>query len=186
MNETYYLHFDASGNITGVGMTPDGTLPTGVIECTQAQYQNPSAWRVDTAATPAEVVPASAAALLAQAQAAQSAALSAACAAAIISGFQSSALGTAHTYPSQPNDQSNLIGATTRSQAPGLPSTWTCNFWCADSTGAWALRPHTAAQIQQVLADAVSAREAFSSKLAGLVAQVQAATTIAAVQSVAF
>ncbi len=119
-----------------------------------------------------------------QSQAAQTAALSAACGAQIVAGFASSALGSAHTYPSQPLDQSNLIGAATASQSPGLPSTWTCNFWCADSSGAWALRPHTAVQIQQVLADGVAAREALSAKLAGLVAQVQAATTVAAVQAI--
>lgn len=121
---------------------------------------------------------------VAQAQATQSAALSASCASAIVSGFSSSALGSAHTYPSQPNDQSNLIGAATASQSPTLPAGWTCNFWCADSTGAWALRAHTAAQIQQVLADGVAAREALSTKLAALVAQVEAATTVAAVQSI--
>lgn len=121
---------------------------------------------------------------LAQAQAAQSATLSASCATAIVAGFTSSALGAAHTYPSQPNDQTNLIGAVTASQSPGLASGWVCNFWCADSTGAWALRPHSAAQIQQVLADGVAAREALSTKLAGLAAQVQAATSVSGVQAI--
>lgn len=123
---------------------------------------------------------------LAEAQSAQAAALSAACDSAIVAGFTSSALGSAHTYPSQPNDQTNLIGAATASQSPTLPAGWTCNFWCADSTGAWALRAHAAAQIQQVLADGVAAREALSTKLAALVAQVEAATTVAAVQSIAW
>ena len=140
----------------------------------------PSTLQPYTAAAP------TAAQLLAQAQATQSAALTAACGAAIVAGFQSSALGSAHTYPSQPNDQTNLIGAVTASQSPGLPATWACNFWCADSTGAWAFRSHTATQIQQVLADAVVAREAFSAKLAGLVAQVNDATTVAEVQAVAW
>lgn len=121
---------------------------------------------------------------LAQAQTAQIGALSLECSATICAGFQSSALGSAHTYPSQPNDQSNLIGAATASQSPTLAAGWTCNFWCADSTGAWALRPHTAAQIQQVLADGVAAREALSTKLAGLVAQVEAATTVSGVQAI--
>ena len=121
---------------------------------------------------------------LAQAQDNQVQILSSACASAIVAGFSSSALGSAHTYPSQPNDQSNLIGAATVSQTPGLPSTWTCNFWCADSTGAWALRPHTAAQTQQVLAAGLAAREALSAKLAGLVAQVDDATTVASVQAI--
>ena len=134
--------------------------------------------------TPPPAPAPTAAQILAQAQTTQSAALTSACAAAIVAGFASSALGSAHTYPSQPTDQTNLIGAVTASQSPGLPSTWACNFWCADSSGAWAFRSHTAAQIQQVLADGLAAREALSTKLAGLVAQVQAAATTAAVQAI--
>lgn len=121
---------------------------------------------------------------LSEAQSAQVASLSAACSAAIGSGFQSSALGAPYAYPSQPLDQSNLVGAAAASQRPGLPSTWSCNFWCADGSGTWALRPHTAAQIQQVLADGLAAREALSTRLDGLVAQVRAAATVGAVQAV--
>lgn len=123
---------------------------------------------------------------LAQARTSQTESLSAACAAAIVAGFSSSALGAVYTYPSQPNDQSNLIGAEAASRNPANPSTWTIPFWCADSAGAWALRAHTAAQIQQVLADGVAARVALSQKLASLTAQVAAATTVAAVQSIAW
>lgn len=177
---TYYLTFDSSENVTGSGATPDGTVPKDAIECTQQQAENPQAWAISNGA----IVSAPATQLLAQAQAAQIAIITQACAGAITGGFSSSALGSAHTYPSQPNDQSNLIGAATASQSPTLPAGWTCNFWCADSTGAWALRAHTAAQIQQVLADGVAAREALSTKLAALVAQVEAATTVAAVQSI--
>lgn len=100
-----------------------------------------------------------------------------ACAAAIISGFTSSALGAAHTYPSQPTDQTNLIGAV----ASGLA---TINFWCADATMIWNFASHTAAQMKQVLADGGTQRMAYSSKLAGLVAQIQAAATVAAVRAV--
>lgn len=121
---------------------------------------------------------------LAQAQEARRGFLRAACTAEIIGGFSSSALGAAHTYPSTPNDQTNLIGAVTASQSPGLPSGWTCNFWCADSSGVWAQRSHTAAQIQKVLADGVVAREAASTKLVNAETQVQSATTVADVQKV--
>ncbi len=166
------------------------TIPSDAVEITEATRQSLLAAQsagkritADVSGNPVAVDPLTLL-TLPQVQAAQSAALSAACAAAIVGGFSSSALGSAHTYPSQPNDQSNLIGAATVSQAPGLPSTWTCNFWCVDSTGAWALRSHTAAQIQQVLADGLAAREALSTKLAGLVAQVQAAATTAAVQAI--
>lgn len=115
--------------------------------------------------------------VLANARAAQIAAITQSCAAAIVSGFASSALGTAHTYPSQPTDQTNLIGAV----ASGLA---TVNFWCADSTSVWGLTSHTAAQIKQVLADGGTQRMAYSAKLAGLAAQVQAATTVAAIQAI--
>ena len=100
-----------------------------------------------------------------------------ACAAAIISGFTSMALGTVHTYPSQPNDQTNLIGAV----ASGLAA---INFWCADATMTWNFASHTAAQMKQVLADGGTQHEAYSAKLAGLVAQIQAAVTVSAVQAV--
>lgn len=115
--------------------------------------------------------------ILENAKTAQIVAITQSCAGAIVSGFSSSALGTAHTYPSQPNDQTNLIGAV----AGGLA---TINFWCADSTLAWSFASHTAAQIKQVLADGGTQRMADSTKLAGLVAQVQTATTVAAVQSI--
>ena len=45
---------------------------------------------------------------LADAQATQTSLLSAACAAAIVAGFQSSALGVPYTYPSKATDQANL------------------------------------------------------------------------------
>lgn len=46
----YYL------TATGNGCSPDGTLPAGAVECTQAQYANASAWTISAgtivAATP--------------------------------------------------------------------------------------------------------------------------------------
>lgn len=121
---------------------------------------------------------------LSAAQAAQIAALYAACDAEMVGGFVSSALGAAYTYPTKPTDQMNLIGAATDANNPVNASTWTRAFPCADSTGVWARRDHTAAQIRQVFADGVTAREALSAQLASLVAQVTAATTVAAVQSI--
>lgn len=119
----------------------------------------------------------SAAILLSNAKKDQNTALTNSCAAAIVSGFTSSALGAAHIYPTQPADQTNLIGAV----ASGLA---TINFWCADSAGVWSFASHTAAQIKQVMADGGAQRMAYSAKLAGLAAQVTDATTVAAVQAV--
>lgn len=119
----------------------------------------------------------------------QTATLYQACAAAIVAGFTSSALGAPYTYPSQPNDQSNLVGAVTASLQPGLSSTWSVKFWCATQPAApafpvWAMVAHTPAQIQQVLADGVAAREAYSAKLDSLIAQLNQAATIAGAEAV--
>ena len=41
----YAMNFDANGNGASSFQYPDGTvLPTGQVECTQAQYQAPSQW----------------------------------------------------------------------------------------------------------------------------------------------
>jgi len=76
--------------------------------------------------------------------------LRSACGAAITGGFMSSALGGSHRYPSTTVDQINLMGSVTASLLPGLDPTWTTPFWCADASGAWAYRDHTADQIQAV------------------------------------
>lgn len=76
--------------------------------------------------------------------------LSADCRAAIMAGFESSALGEPHLYPSKETDQLNLAGSVTDSLLADLPVNWTTPFWCADLHGVWAMRPHTAEQIQQV------------------------------------
>jgi len=114
---------------------------------------------------------------LAETKTAQIAILTASCGAAIVAGFPSNALGTAYTYPSQPHDQTNLIGAV----AGGLA---TINFWCADSVGVWGFTAHTALQIKQVLADGGTQRMEYSAKLLDLVTKVNAAATVVDVQAV--
>lgn len=122
--------------------------------------------------------------LLAAAQTAQLARLSDACRAAILSGFTSSALGTVHSYPSNPTDQTNLAGSVLASLLPDLAAGWTTPFWCADSAGAWMFAEHTAAQIQQAGSDGKAMVVAAQTKLAGLNAEVAAASTVAAVQAI--
>ena len=107
----------------------------------------------------------------------QAASLRAACAVAITGGYASAALGTAHTYPSTPTDQANMISSVTASLLPGLAADWSTPFWCADPEGVWAFRPHTATQIQQAGTDGKAAIVAAQTRLAGLLAQVTAATT---------
>lgn len=112
------------------------------------------------------------------AQTSQSLILNNACANAIVSGFTSSALGSAHTYPSGITDQQNLAASVLASLLPGVATNWTTPFWCADSTGKWGWTPHTAAQIQQVGTDGKAAVMACQSQNATLQAQVAAATTV--------
>lgn len=113
--------------------------------------------------------------------------LKGACGAAIIGGYTSSALGSPHVYPSGQTDQLNMAGSVLASLLPGLPSTWTTPFWCQDtSTGAWAMVEHTASQIQQAGADGKAWVASCQQKLASLTAQVQAATTAAAVLAISW
>lgn len=76
---------------------------------------------------------------------ARSAAINAACEAAITSGFWSEALGTAHQYGSQLDDQLNLTGVI----LAGADSLYACR----DTEGVKDFRPHTAAQLRQVWDD---------------------------------
>lgn len=125
-----------------------------------------------------------AAQLLAQAQAAQIGIITQACAAAITSGFSSSALGSAHTYPSGLTDQANLAANVVSSLLPGLPSTWTTPQICCDANGVWAYVAHTAAQIHQVGSDGKAAILGYLTKKASLQAEIEAATTVSAVQAI--
>lgn len=120
---------------------------------------------------------------LESAQAVQIASLAAECQSAIITGFTSNALGSAHTYPSTDTDQRNLLSAATVSQAQA-PS-WTTSLWCAcGSPVSWSLTEHTAAQVQQVNADWLAFRVAAQQKYADLLQQLSEATTVSAVQAV--
>ncbi len=122
---------------------------------------------------------------LAQAQAAQIAAISGACQAQILNGFNSSALGSLRAYPSSDIDQRNLLSAVTDAQGQG--ASWVTSLWCAaGSPPMWSFASHTAAQVQQVNADWLSFRVATQQKYANLVAQINAATTPAAVEEISW
>lgn len=101
--------------------------------------------------------------------AAQLAAINAACRAAIEGGFVSTALGDPHAYPAKEHDQLNLIGQHARAVATDQPQV----FWCVDATGAGAYRPHTAAQLAQVMQDGGAHKETQLLRAATLKAQVE-------------
>ena len=107
-----------------------------------------------------------------------------ACAAAIVGGFTSGALGAPHLYPSAITDQINLMGSVTGSLLPDLPSEWSTPFWCADGSGVWAFRAHTAAQIQQAGAAGKAHVVACQAALAELSAAVLAAPSEEALRQI--
>jgi hypothetical protein len=78
----------------------------------------------------------------------------------LFSGFPSSALGAAHTYPSSEADQRNLAIAGVAALAGSSVS-----LWCADASANWAFTAHTAAQVIQVVKDFNSFRAAQSATL---------------------
>ena len=110
--------------------------------------------------------------------------LTAACAAAIVSGYTSSALGEVHSYPNDQIAQINMMGSVTGSLLSGLPADWTTPFWCADRAGIWQMRQHTAAQIQRAGRDGAAHVVACQQQLVALNAAVAAANTPEAVAAV--
>lgn len=123
---------------------------------------------------------------LAQAQAAQIGLISAACGAAMIAGLSSSALGSAHSYPTKQNDQLNLSSSVLASLMPNNPTGWTTQLWCADVNSNWAFVAHSASQVQQVGQDIKALITAMIVKNTTLAGQVIAATTVSAVQLIAW
>lgn len=115
---------------------------------------------------------------------AKAAELDAACASAIIGGFGSSALGSLHTYPSKQHDQANLVASVVDAMDNASTPGWVTPFWCADTSGAWGWRNHSADQIRQVGRDGKTAILAAQSRNATLQAAVQGATSAEAVSAI--
>ena len=168
-----------------IGNTPNPAYPSGCVAITDDQWMdfisNPGMRQWNGTSVVTYVAPPPG---LSTVQANKIASLSASCATQITAGYTSSALGSAHTYPSKPTDQSNMTASVVASLIPNLPSTWTTQFWCQDSTGTWAMVAHTATQIQQAGQDGKAAILAAQVKNSNLAAQVMAATTVAAVNAI--
>ncbi|TXD59923.1 DUF4376 domain-containing protein [Ralstonia sp. TCR112] len=182
-----FAAYDSQGHITAYYDGIDSPVPpseTNVIEITQDEWLaciNQPGYTVLNGALVAPLPPTNKE-LLAQAKALQATKVSTACASALTTGFPSSALGKAHIYPSQDDDQRNLQSAV--SVAIAAPSNWTTPIWCAYSNDAWSFTAHTAAQVQQVNADWLAHRVAAQQKYADLIARINAATSIAEVQAI--
>ena len=110
--------------------------------------------------------------------------LSAACRAAIKAGFESSALGEPHLYPSKETDQLNLAGSVADSLLLSEDAGWSTPFWCADLYGVWAMRLHTADQIQQVGREAKARILALMQRNAAYAEQVQLASDKSSVDQI--
>lgn len=187
-----FAEYDQQGNIIAQYDSVDSPVPDGVenvVELTADQYATwanaPARWYAPNGVFTESPVP-SDEYVLNLVKAGRVAELADACRAAICAGFSSNALGAAHTYPANDVDQQNLSASVLDSLIPGIPSDWTTPYWCADATGEWAFRAHTAAQIQQVGRDSKVAILAAMTKNVTLAAQVKAAKTVAEVQAIAW
>lgn len=67
MTTIFYVFEPSSGSVTGSGSSPDGTLPPGAIECTQAQARSPQNLTI----VDGVIIPATASQLLTEAQTVQ-------------------------------------------------------------------------------------------------------------------
>jgi predicted NAD/FAD-dependent oxidoreductase len=182
--------YDATGAIVAFYDSIDSPAPQGVsvIDISDSEWQgcinSQGAFVVKNGALAAAPAP-TAAELLAAAQTAKVAELSAACKAEIYAGFTSDALGSAYSYPAKDTDQQNLSGSVLASLLPSAAgSNWATPFWCADASGAWDFRAHTASQIQQVGQDGKAAILAAMARNQSLAAKVLAATTVGAVSAI--
>ncbi|MBP4049032.1 hypothetical protein J9978_05900 [Chromobacterium violaceum] len=119
---------------------------------------------------------------LSQARAIRVIYLTEACQSASMAGFFSSALGQKYKYSSQLADIANLQSVLAASN--GQAENWTALLMCADSNGNWQQRAHSPVQMQQVNQDYVAFQTAQQQRCDALVAQVQAAETVAAVQAI--
>jgi hypothetical protein len=164
---------------------PDQSAVVAVFSGPQDEADHPDQGEISDA-DPRYVAFAAPLTSLAGAKAAKLAELNTACQQAILAGFASSALGAAYTYPAKATDQQNLTASVVASLLPGLAAGWTTPFWCADAGGAWAFRAHTAVQIQQVGDDGKTAILAAMQKNQTLADQVNACTTVAAVNAISW
>ncbi len=144
----------------------------------QAAYDTPQAYLYQGGTFVAN--PAWPAQQLTQAQQTQSAALQAGCNATFNAGFVSSASGSTLTYGFTPQNQADMTELATMLSL--AVATWPVSWQLPDGT----IVSLTQAQFTQLLTDAQKFKWAQLNQLRTLQAQVQAATTVSAVQAIAW
>ena len=116
---------------------------------------------------------------------AKAAKLSEACAAAICAGFECSALGDPHHYPTKSTDQQNLLSSIADSLLAVDDPVWTTPFWCTPlGQDDWAMRPHSHAEIQRVGREAKAAVLLLMAKNLSLAKAVRLATTMSDIDAI--
>src|SRR5271163_2202594 len=112
--------------------------------------------------------------LLAAEQVSQSSIVKTSCANAITTTFTSSALGSGFNYDCAPLDQVNI----------SYVSVHGGSLWCQVGANPWTFTTHTTIQGLQVQSDMTAHIQAQQAIYAGLLTQINAATTVAAVQAI--
>ena len=184
--EYYITSWTSSGQITGTGSTPDGTIPSGAIPCTEAQAKTPSAYIVDISTTPHTVVDAPTSVLLAQAQATQKALLLSAYQSAVNAhvSFKNSA-GVTSTYPSGDTILTNGMKAKDllSNILSAGSSAWTLGKWLDTNNVA---QTFTFADLQGLAGAMESAITLDWTDLIQKIDQVNNATSVSAVKAITF
>ena len=179
---TYYITaWTTTGQITGTGFTPDGTIPQGSVVCTEAQANNPSQYMVDTSTTPLAVIGAPSSVLLEQAKTSQIVLLQ--------SAFQKAEQapvsltltpGVTTSFGMTPHDWTKIVGLYSKYVAKGV--TVPSGYQIPDVNGV--LQIVTVTDIENLFDAGETQMTGAIAKLSSLVGQVEAATTVSAVQAI--
>ena len=177
MIPAYAIVFDSNGNGTGSHKWMDAktvVLAKNEIACTEAQAQNPSAWQVVNGVL-VESLPA--------AQATQKALLQSAFQKAEQSPISIAlASGVTTSFGMTPHDWTKIVGLYSKYVAKGV--TVPSGYQIPDASGV--LQAITVADIENLFDAGETQMTGAISKLASLIGQVESATTVSAVQSIAW
>lgn len=100
----------------------------------------------------------------------------------IVSNYTSLVLGELHTYSGSVTEQANLTAAVNASLASG-PS-WAAHLWCADTTGYWSLKTHTANQVQALNLEWVNRIAGIRQEYFNTLSVIELCSTIPALEAI--